>query len=87
MLNLFDKPITFNYNTWYLGGEYMSYNNDVMMCLVNAIRSLEPLEVNLETLNENISVFERIAEALEEQNELKKIELGIESKINIQRRR
>ncbi len=51
----------------------MSYNNDVMMCLVNAIRSLEPLEVNLETLNENISVFERIAEALEEQNELKKI--------------
>lgn len=86
MLNLFDKPITFNYNTWYLG-EYMSYNNDVMMCLVNAIRSLEPLEVNLETLNENISVFERIAEALEEQNELKKIELGIESKTNIQRRR
>ena len=60
----------------------MSYNNDVMMCLVNAIRSLEPLEVNLETLNENISVFERIAEALEEQNELKKIELGIESKTN-----
>ena len=50
----------------------MSYNNDVMMCLVNAIRSLEPLEVNLETLNENISVFERIANALEEQNELKK---------------
>lgn len=65
----------------------MSYNNDVMMCLVNAIRSLEPLEVNLETLNENISVFERIAEALEKQNELKKIELGIESKTNIQRRR
>lgn len=65
----------------------MSYNNDVMMCLVNAIRSLEPLEVNLETLNENISVFERIAEALEEQNELKKIELGIESKTSIQRRR
>ena len=65
----------------------MSYNNDVMMCLVNAIRSLEPLEVNLETLNENISVFERIAEALEEQNGLKKIELGIESKTNIQRRR
>ena len=65
----------------------MSYNNDVMMCLVNAIRSLEPLEVNLETLNENISVFERIVEALEEQNELKKIELGIESKTNIQRRR
>lgn len=65
----------------------MSYNNDVMMCLVNAIRSLEPLEVNLETLNENISVFERIAEALEEQNELEKIELGIESKTNIQRRR
>lgn len=65
----------------------MSYNNDVMMCLVNAIRSLEPLEVNLETLNENISVFERIAKALEEQNELKKIELGIESKTNIQRRR
>ena len=65
----------------------MSYNNDVMMCLVNAIRSLEPLEVNLETLNENISVFEGIAEALEEQNELKKIELGIESKTNIQRRR
>ena len=87
MLNLFDKPITFNYNTWYLGGKYMSYNNDVMMCLVNAIRSIEPLEVNLETLNENISVFERIAEALEEQNELKKIELGIESKTNIQRRR
>mgnify|MGYP003205210541 CR=1 FL=1 len=71
-------------------GDYVSrksYNNDVMMCLVNAIRSLEPLEVNLETLNENISVFERIAEALEEQNELKKIELGIESKTNIQRRR
>ncbi len=65
----------------------MSYNNDVMMCLVNAIRSLEPLEVNLETLNENISVFERIAKALEEQNELKKIELGIESKTNIQRKR
>lgn len=65
----------------------MSYNNDVMMCLVNAIRSLEPLEVNLETLNENINVFERIAEALEEQNELKKIELGIESKTNIQRKR
>ena len=87
MLNLFDKLITFNYNTWYLGGKYMSYNNDVMMCLANAIRSLEPLEVNLETLNENISVFERIAEALEEQNELKKIELGIEFKTNIQRRR
>lgn len=65
----------------------MSYNNDVMMCLVNAIRSLEPLEVNLETLNENINVFERIAKALEEQNELKKIELGIESKTNIQRKR
>lgn len=65
----------------------MSYNNDVMMCLVNAIRSLEPLEVNPETLNENISVFERIAKALEEQNELKKIELGIESKTNIQRKR
>lgn len=65
----------------------MSYNNDVMMCLVNAIRSLGPLEVNLETLNENISVFERIAKALEEQNELKKIELGIESKTNIQRKR
>ena len=65
----------------------MSYNNDVMMCLVNAIRSLEPLEVNLETLNENISIFERIAEALEEQKKKKKIELGIESKTNIQRRR
>lgn len=58
----------------------MSYETEKMDALRIELRQFRGLKEQLEILNENIEVFERIASALERQNELKTIELGIPTK-------
>ncbi len=55
----------------------MSYTDDVMIGLRNALRDTKGLKEELR--NSNIEVFERLASAIERQNELKEIELNIVS--------
>lgn len=64
----------------------MSYETDVMMSLSNSLRSVKGLQLAIEELNENIDVLERLAQAIEEQNELKRQELEIISKEQGQQR-
>lgn len=64
----------------------MSYETDVMMSLSNSLRSVKGLQLAIEELNENIEVLERLAQAIEEQNELKRQELEIISKEQGQQR-
>ena len=61
----------------------MSYETDAMMSLSNSLRSVKGLQLAIEELNENIEVLERLAQAIEEQNELKRQELEIISKERI----
>ena len=53
----------------------MSYTDDVMIGLRNALRDTKGLKEELRLLNSNIEVFERLASAIERQNELKEVEL------------
>ncbi len=64
----------------------MSYETDAMMSLSNSLRSVKGLQLAIEELNENIEVLERLAQAIEEQNELKRQELEIISKEQGQQR-
>ena len=64
----------------------MSYETDAMMNLSNSLRSVKGLQLAIEELNENIEVLERLAQAIEEQNELKRQELEIISKEQGQQR-
>lgn len=64
----------------------MSYETDAMMSLSNSLRSVKGLQLAIEELNENIEVLKRLAQAIEEQNELKRQELEIISKEQGQQR-
>ena len=57
----------------------MSYTDEVMIGLRNALRDTKGLKEEIRALNSNIEVFERLASAIERQNELKEIELNIVS--------
>lgn len=48
----------------------MSYESDVMMSLKQEIRNLNGLKEAINVLNENVEVFERLALAIEKQNQL-----------------
>ena len=64
----------------------MAYETDAMMSLSNSLRSVKGLQLAIEELNENIEVLKRLAQAIEEQNELKRQELEIISKEQGQQR-
>lgn len=53
----------------------MSYETDCMIALKNALRDTERLKIAIKEFNRNIKTFERLAEAIEKQNELKEREL------------
>ncbi len=55
----------------------MSYETDCMIALKNALRETEGLKYAIKELNKNIKTIERLAEAIEKQNELKERELAI----------
>ena len=56
----------------------MSYTADAMNNLARALRDTEGLKYSIKKFNNNIEVLERLAKAIERQNELKEIELGLE---------
>lgn len=60
----------------------MSYDGEKMDSLRIELRKFE---IELKKINENIDVFERIARALEKQNELKEQELGYQYTKKIQK--
>lgn len=60
----------------------MSYDGEKMDSLRIELRKFE---IELKKFNENIDVFERIARALEKQNELKEQELGYQYTKKIQK--
>lgn len=53
----------------------MSYTDDMMQNLSFALRNTEGLKQQLNFFNQNAPIFERLAIAIEKQNELKEIEL------------
>lgn len=53
----------------------MGYPEDKMQVLTYELRKTKELVVELKRFNDNIEVFERLAIALEKQNELKAFEL------------
>ena len=55
----------------------MSYETDCMIALKNALRETDGLKYAIKELNKNIKTYERLAEAIEKQNELKERELAI----------
>lgn len=57
----------------------MSYTDEVMIGLKNALRDTKELKEEIQLLNNNVAVFERLASAIERQNELKEVELKMMS--------
>ena len=55
----------------------MSYETDCMIALKNALRDTEGLKIVLKEFNKNAKTLERLAEAIEKQNELKERELAL----------
>ena len=55
----------------------MSYETDCMIALKNALRDTEGLKIALKEFNKNAITLERLAEAIEKQNELKERELAL----------
>ena len=55
----------------------MSYETDCMIALKNALRDTEGLKIALKEFNKNAKTLERLAEAIEKQNELKERELEL----------
>ena len=55
----------------------MSYETDCMIALKNALRDTEGLKIALKEFNKNAKTLERLAEAIEKQNELKERELAL----------
>lgn len=53
----------------------MSYSDDMMRNLTAALRDADGLKQALKDFNKNIGTFERLAAAIERQNELKELEL------------
>lgn len=63
----------------------MSYTNEVMENLAIALRNTDGLKMELKRFNKNIESIDRLSAAIERQNELKEIELGIKPKTYIKR--
>lgn len=55
----------------------MSYETECMIALKNALRDTEGLKIALKEFNKNAKTLERLAEAIEKQNELKERELAL----------
>lgn len=53
----------------------MSYSDDVMMNLVRSLKKSSELKDALNDFNKNAAILERLAIAIEKQNELKELEL------------
>lgn len=53
----------------------MSYSDDVMMNLVRSLKRSSELKDALNDFNKNAAILERLAIAIEKQNELKELEL------------
>lgn len=49
----------------------MSYETDCMIALKNALRETDGLKYAIKEFNKNAKTLERLAEAIEKQNELK----------------
>lgn len=55
----------------------MSYEADCMIALINALKNTDGLKYAIKELNDNIKTIERLAAAIEKQNELKERELEL----------
>ena len=55
----------------------MSYEADCMIALKNALRDTEGLKYAIKEFNNNVKTLERLAQAIEKQNELKERELAL----------
>lgn len=55
----------------------MSYETDCMIALKNALKNTDGLKYAIKELNQNIKTIERLAAAIEKQNELKERELEL----------
>lgn len=55
----------------------MSYETDCMIALRNALKNTDGLKYAIKELNNNIKTIERLAAAIEKQNELKERELEL----------
>lgn len=55
----------------------MSYETDCMIALRNALKNTDGLKYAIKELNDNIKTIERLAAAIEKQNELKERELEL----------
>lgn len=52
-------------------------NNEIMMALTIALKNTEGLKIAIKELNGNMKTINRLAEAIEKQNELKERELRL----------
>lgn len=52
-------------------------NNEIMMALTIALKNTEGLKYAIKELNSNMKTINRLAEAIEKQNELKERELRL----------
>ena len=59
------------------GGIDMSYETDCMIALKNALRETDGLKYAIKEFNKNAKTLERLAQAIEKQNELKERELAL----------
>lgn len=55
----------------------MGYTEDRMQDLVYALKRTDGLKNSLKEFNDNIQVFRELLIAIQEQNELKRIEIGL----------
>lgn len=55
----------------------MSYQTDMLDGLRVALKNTDGLKMELKKFNSNVEVFERLAKAIEKQNELKERELQV----------
>ena len=55
----------------------MSYETDCMIALKNALRETDGLKYAIKEFNKNAKTWERLAQAIEKQNELKERELAL----------
>ncbi|MDY6071661.1 MAG: hypothetical protein SPI44_02145 [Bacilli bacterium] len=55
----------------------MSYETDCMIALKNALRETDGLKYAIKEFNKNAKTLERLAQAIEKQNELKERELAL----------
>ena len=60
----------------------MSYETDCMIALKNALRETDGLKYAIKEFNKNAKTLERLAEAIEKQNELKERELELLEHLN-----